>query len=150
MDVTCGIVLFNENDEILVAHPTGAKWDFWSIPKGLYDVSDGKYENCVKRELKEETGIELDDDFTLFEGKMYPYPNRKKILKGFHGFLNIDIHDLKCYSYVTSLNGIAPFPEVDAFTWVKLKDVNKILNKPQRDFIKDIIPKPWWTKYKRI
>jgi predicted NUDIX family NTP pyrophosphohydrolase len=71
---------------------------------------------------------------------MYQYPNKKKMLKGFHFILkeDIDIADLKCYSYVSSVKWTRPFPEVDAFAWVKLKDVNKILNKSQQDFIKDI------------
>ena len=137
MNVTCGIVLFNKKDEILVCHPTGATYDFWSIPKGLFDKTDITYENCARRELKEETGIEFSG--TLFEGKMYPYPNGKKILKGFHGYLDIDIHDLRCYSYVSSLKGVTPFPEVDAFTWLKLKHVNKCINKPQQAFINDIM-----------
>jgi len=137
MVITCGIVLFNDKDEILVCHPTGSKYDFWSIPKGLYDASDRTYENCVKRELKEETGIEFDSP--LYEGLMYPYPNRKKVLKGFYGYLDVDIHTLRCYSYVTSLKGISPFPEVDAFTWIRVSDVGQCLNKPQRDFIRDII-----------
>ena len=138
MEITCGIALFNKNDEILVCHPTGSRFDFWSLPKGLCDLGEN-FEVCAKRELKEETGIELPDDFDLREAQMYNYPNKNKALKGFYGWFDVDISDLRCYSYVSSLKGVTPFPEVDAFTYIKISDASRCLNKPAQQLIKDII-----------
>src|ERR1700753_1602632 len=79
---SAGILLFRRTGpevEVLLAHPGGpffAKKDAgaWSIPKGEFDESEDK-RNAALRELKEETGFEVDghleplDPVTLKSGK---------------------------------------------------------------------------------
>ena len=122
MIVTCGIALINPKNEILIAHPTRAPWNTWSIPKGEHDHT-GTYKETAIREFKEETGLDLiSAGVKLFELGMYEYPKKRgKVLKGFYGFLeeNIDLTFFKCDSMVEHVRDYQhPFFEVDAFTWL--------------------------------
>ncbi len=56
--VTSGVVLFNDNDEILIVKPSYK--DHWSIPGGVVDNNESPLEASI-RETKEEANIELED-----------------------------------------------------------------------------------------
>ena len=69
MDYTAGIFLFNGKHEILLVHPTNARMDTWSIPKGYVDDGETVLETA-KREFFEELfprpqSREDDPDFTV-------------------------------------------------------------------------------------
>ena len=137
MKITCGILLFNPKNQFLVAHVTRSPFNVWSIPKGMHEKSDPSYHFTARREFKEETSVSL--DIPLKEHKLYPYPEKKKYLKGFYGCLdeNIDISHFKCKSMVNK-EGFPPFPEVDAFAWMEVKDF-QLLHITQQQLLYDII-----------
>ena len=66
MDKSCGIVLFNSDEFLLIQHPTKSNGDegHWDFPKGHVEGSETELETA-KRELIEETGIV---NFRLFDG----------------------------------------------------------------------------------
>ena len=66
MEKSCGIVLFNSDEFLLIKHPTKSNGDegHWDFPKGHVEGSETELETA-KRELIEETGIV---NFRLFDG----------------------------------------------------------------------------------
>jgi|SRR6056297_478212 len=141
MNITCGTALINHKDQILVGHVTRQPYNIWAIPKGLHENNES-YRESALREFKEETNISLlDIGLDLNYIGIYPYNNKKKTLIGFYTTLPkelyIDISKFKCYSMVNNKRYKNPFPEVDAFTWLDIKDIH-ILHHTQQELIKDI------------
>ena len=58
MDVklSCGLLVLNERDELLVGHSTGSF--HWDLPKGLLDEGEQPMD-CALREAHEEFGLEF-------------------------------------------------------------------------------------------
>lgn len=52
-------VVFNENDEMLVQHDLTPESDFYRFPGGHVRFRE-KLEDCVVREIREETGLEVE------------------------------------------------------------------------------------------
>ena len=69
MEKSCGIVLFNSDEFLLIQHPTKSNGDegHWDFPKGHVEGNETELETA-KRELIEETGIV---NFRLFDGFRY-------------------------------------------------------------------------------
>ena len=72
---SAGVVIWRsgatENDEleILLVHPTSAKWaGTYSIPKGHADPDDGGWDRTAVREVREEVGIDLSTRDLVFGG----------------------------------------------------------------------------------
>ena len=66
MEKSCGIVLFNSDEFLLIQHPSKSNGGegHWDFPKGHVEGSETELETA-KRELVEETGIV---DFRLLDG----------------------------------------------------------------------------------
>lgn len=134
MKITCGIILENSEDQILLCHPTNAPKNSWSIPKGLNEDLEDFWETA-KRELLEETSIDLDQlDYSMEEvPRLFFYKNKKKCLKVFWVKLNdnkIDQAKLECKSLVDNI-----FPEVDKFLWTSPDEALKCLHQTQIEAI---------------
>lgn len=131
MQTTCGFFIINDEDKVLIVHPTNAKNTVWSIPKGRMDKGESELETAY-RELKEETSINL----LKYVGRTIPlglcnYKGRKKRLCGFAFEYDGKIKDkLKCETYV---NG--KFPEVDKFKWVSFKKAFELLHYTQQELL---------------
>jgi 8-oxo-dGTP pyrophosphatase MutT (NUDIX family) len=130
---TCGCYLLDNRDRLLIAHPTGMDMNIWSIPKGLKDIGEPIY-NAAKRELKEETGIDIDDHNHLMAplGQI-EYQNKPKTLHGFMFFLDKTIDDdIVCSSFFNSSEFGIRLPEVDIFQWVNINDALTMIQPEQR------------------
>lgn len=55
VEIVSGVLVLNEKKELLLVR--GPKFTSWVVPGGHVDFGE-KLEDCAKRELKEETGIE--------------------------------------------------------------------------------------------
>lgn len=98
----------------LLCHPTngGKSWDF---PKGNVDPGEDHWVAAL-RELREETGIELDlETISLLDLGQHAYQDHRD-LHLFYVRVNevIDTKVLVCESMVNPPNG-KPFPEMDRF-----------------------------------
>src|SRR2546426_1774228 len=71
---SAGLLMFRLSNgalEVFLVHPGGPFWakkdeGAWSIPKGEYAEGEDPFE-VAKRELKEETGLEVDGEFVKLE-----------------------------------------------------------------------------------
>ncbi|MFC1868696.1 NUDIX hydrolase [Thermodesulfobacteriota bacterium] len=154
--IACGIFLIDKNDKLLIVHPTNCPESMWSIPKGIRNAHDSDDFTAAKRELLEETGIDIESDIDKCEisclGIVTYRRLRKKKLIGFACKLDFEINqELRCDSYVDSNGrgccfvmgetrhreggGIDPFPEVDQFKWVTFQEAMRLMPLSQKKLL---------------
>lgn len=114
--VSCGVLLLNEADELLLCHVTGAS--HWDIPKGCLDEGETPWE-AVIREAREETGLMLRPDRLLELGRLAYRPDKAlHLFLGNVSRLQLDPATCVCTSYFEHPTSQRLLPEVDAFAWV--------------------------------
>lgn len=132
--ISCGVYLFNSDNKLLIEHPTGHKPNVWTIPKGRMDDGETDYFSVAKRELFEETNVNLDNLNIVKQEEfdMIRYRETNKYLKGFFVKVDSDVSDvvLGCESMVYR-NGVPSFPEVDGYKWVDVEEARTVLNEFQ-------------------
>lgn len=132
--ISCGIYLFNSDNKILIEHPTGHKPNVWTIPKGRMDEGETDHFEVAKRELLEETNVDLNplNIVKMEEFDLVRYRETNKYLKGFFVKVDSDLSDvdLNCVSMVYR-NGVPSFPEVDGYKWVDIEEARLVLNEFQ-------------------
>ncbi len=136
MKISCGIYLINVENKILIAHPTNHKPNVWTIPKGRIDDGETSEFEVAKRELWEETNIDLnnytDKLLNVVAFDYIRYKDTNKYLKGFFVKVNDTFgkNELKCHSWVYR-DGKPVFLEMDDYKWVTLEDAIPVLNEFQ-------------------
>lgn len=139
MKISCGVYLINSENKLLIGHPTNHKESVWAIPKGRINEGEEDQFEVAKRELLEETNIDLNkiEVEKTVEFKLIRYRETNKYLKGYFIKTNIDFsnHDVKCNSMVYR-NGKPDFPEFDDFKWVTIEESKLILHSFQIDNLK--------------
>jgi putative (di)nucleoside polyphosphate hydrolase len=122
--ISCGTLVVNNRGELLLCHVTGTK--HWDIPKGMRDPGESMLE-AARRELREETGIQFDED--MFEELgCFDYRKDKRLCL-FKVAAPNDFHDLGhllCSSYFPHIRTGESTPEVDAFRWATREDVRTL------------------------
>jgi putative (di)nucleoside polyphosphate hydrolase len=121
MKTSCGIIILNENNEILMGHVTGNK--FYDIPKGLQDENEEPIA-CAIRECQEEISLVFEVSQLTDLGR-FAY-NKEKNLHFFLTHVNKDsikIEELFCDSFFEHHYTKKQTPEVDGFKWIPVKDV---------------------------
>lgn len=140
MKYTCGIYLFNINTrQFLIGHVTNTKGAF-SIPKGCYDDTDANYFEAAKRELLEETNIQLDDLNITMTVPLKHVAYKNRILVSY--LVIIDeapgkLNNIRCTSMFTNARGTEE-PEIDYFKWVTIHESNFYLPISQRENLNSI------------
>ena len=136
MITTYGIFLINENNELLITHPTGMSKDSWSIPKGRAEDNE-LFIETIQRELYEETNLKIDftDDYIVLHISIYK-SNRKRLYSILYRVNSEDYKDveLKCDSIVEELN----IPENDIIKWLNFDDCFYLLFESQVRLLKYI------------
>ncbi|CAJ0776597.1 RNA pyrophosphohydrolase [Ralstonia mannitolilytica] len=121
ISLSCGLVLLNEDAEVLLAHATETR--HWDIPKGAPDPGEAHRDTAL-RETREETGLVL-DRHTLIELGRFPY-RRDKELHLFATRLHradVALDSLTCTSMFNSYRTGKLIPEMDAYRWASADDV---------------------------
>jgi 8-oxo-dGTP pyrophosphatase MutT (NUDIX family) len=134
--IAAGLFIVRKDGELLVAHPTNHKPNFWSIPKGKVEENETFLEGAL-RETFEETNLDLsdNDNFTIYPMQSVNYNHKKKILYPFlflektNSKFKWDDVELKCNSNVPDDRG--GFPEMDGFKWVSLDEARELLHNTQ-------------------
>ena len=73
--LSCGLVLLNEDAEVLLAHATETR--HWDIPKGAPEPGES-YRDTALRETREETGLDLDGHALVELGRV-PFRRDKEL-----------------------------------------------------------------------
>jgi predicted NUDIX family NTP pyrophosphohydrolase len=121
--LSCGVLLFNEHDQLLLAHATGSR--HWDVPKGLADPGEAPLAAAL-RETSEETGIVLDASGWLDLGRHAYRPG-----KDLHLFarrvstLEVVLADCVCTSMFVHARSGKSLPEADSFGWFGLEQLSE-------------------------
>jgi len=137
---TCGIYLFNINTaKFLIGHVTCTKGAY-SIPKGCFDSSDKNYFETAKRELKEETNIDLDTLNVKLITELEHVPYKEKVLITFLVLIDEhpqNINNIRCITSFENNKGEIQ-PEIDFHQWVSISEANHYLPISQKFNLKRI------------
>lgn len=137
MDVklSCGLLVINERDELLIGHSTGSF--HWDLPKGLLD--DGEIPiDCALREAAEEFGLSFEPEQLHDLGRQAYYPG-----KDLHLFVvrttlaATDIEECRCRSYFEHPKTGQSMPEVDGFAWSDEAELATRLAKSMKHLLLD-------------
>jgi len=113
--LSCGVILINENKEILMIHVTGQS--FWDLPKGTKKEDEREVDAAI-RELKEETGISiLESD--MLDMSWYEYNNYKDLWLFMAKMPDINLSELGCSSYF--FENSVELPEADDYSLFSLE-----------------------------
>ncbi len=110
---TCGLFIFLDG-KFLICHPTGSRWNQWSIPKGHLDKNETTLEAAI-RETREETGLTLSKDLIYVKLPEQKYKNGIKNLVSF--FIRIDEIPANWHPSCESITS-GGYPEIDQWKWV--------------------------------
>ena len=134
---SAGIILYRYQAsilQVLLVHPGGPFWakkdvGVWSIPKGEFDETESPFDAAL-REVKEETGLLLDGNFTALQ------PVKQKSGKLVYAWAlqkDIDATQIKSNSFQMEWPPKSgkqqSFPEVNAAAWFSIEEAaEKILS----------------------
>jgi 8-oxo-dGTP pyrophosphatase MutT (NUDIX family) len=128
--ISAGVIVTN-GDSLVLGHITNGK--HWDIPKGGIDPGESAINGAI-RELREETGLEVEPHQLMLLGMFDYKPKKDLILYCWPVSALPDPSTLKCSSTFDGVGGKQP--ELDRFavvTWNKLdaycgKDLVRVLN----------------------
>lgn len=133
--LSCGLLVLNELDELLIGHSTG-NW-IWDLPKGLIDEGEDTL-TCALREAHEEFGLVFPPDRLTDLGR-HPYYSGKDL----HLFAvqtttsETRLDDLRCTSVFEHALTQKPMLEIDGFAWADNALLSQRLGKSMRRLLLD-------------
>lgn len=126
MKITAGIFLYDSSkNKFLVCHATGSPYHKWSIPKGIIEEGESKFEAAI-RELAEESNINIKNyNIRLYELPIVKYKSGKKMLVSFLIIVNeINFDHIKCNSYF--YRNDVKVAEIDSFKFIHLNEFSQL------------------------
>lgn len=130
IQLSCGLLVINERNELLVGHSTGSR--HWDLPKGLIDAGETPIV-CALREAHEEFGLTYSDDRLIDLGRHAYYRGKDLHLFAVGTTLcETVVERCTCSSYFELRPGARPVPEIDRFAWAHDKQLRAMLAKNMR------------------
>jgi predicted NUDIX family NTP pyrophosphohydrolase len=146
MKQSAGILLYKKQDSdwlFFLVHPGGPFWKnkdsgAWSVPKGEFADDENPLDAAI-REFKEETGTQLDGNFTMLD------PIKLKSGKTVHAWAHEGDIDATAIASNTfeiewppkSGKSLA-IPEVDRGAWLTADEATEKINQAQAGFINQL------------
>jgi predicted NUDIX family NTP pyrophosphohydrolase len=136
---SAGVLLFRSRNgslEVLLVHPGGPFWarkddGAWSIPKGEINPDEDEL-TAARRELAEETGIEVEGSFLRLA------PIKQKSGKLVHAWaVRGDADPTQIRSNTFTHNG-REYPEVDRAAWFSLAEARRKLLPAQTPLLDEL------------
>ena len=117
---SCGILVCNGREELLLCHATGTSR--WDIPKGHGEAGESSQDTAL-RETAEETGLVFQPDELLELGR-YPYRPSKDLW--LYAALTDRFDATRCHCRTQFADRFGRMrPEMDAFAWVPFAAVRE-------------------------
>ena len=143
---SAGILLFRRRDgriEVFLVHPGGPFWrnkdkGAWSIPKGEVQPGEDPLE-AAKREVREETGLELDGEFLELAPRRQPGGKLVRVwaLEGDWDPADIASNTFSM-EWPPKSGRLQEFPEVDRAAWFDLPTAREKIHKGQIGFLDEL------------
>jgi 8-oxo-dGTP pyrophosphatase MutT (NUDIX family) len=138
---TCALACITPSGRVLIVHPTNGPFKFaWGFPKGIKDDTDADEITTARRELREETGLDLPDDLLYINCGTFDY-TKEKVYRLFAVKLDyeIDTATLKCESHFQDKDGTMK-TEIDKYALVKIDRCYKDMSAKQALVVKSCLP----------
>lgn len=137
---TCAIACITPSGKVLIVHPTNGPYKFgWGFPKGIKDDTDADEISAARRELREETGLDLPDNLLYINCGTFDY-TKEKVYRLFAVKLDyeIDTAALKCESTFTDRDGTTK-TEIDKYALVGIDRCYKDMTAKQANVVKSCL-----------
>ncbi len=123
---SCGAIVLNKNNEVLLVHHNSGHWDF---PKGHVEAGETE-EQTAKREVKEETNIDIIVDINY--RYVTSYSPKEEVMKEVVYFLAKNVDDDK-KPQLSEVNEVRWFNLEEAIKTITFDNSKIILNQLKQD-----------------
>ena len=124
LPVSCGTLVLNEKNELLLCHVTGH--DLWDLPKGMQEHGEAAVKTA-RRELHEETGLEFAEEMFVEIGCFDFRPDKRLHLFKVHAPPEArDIAKMHCTSHFLHPVTGKLTPEMDGFRWASRDEIRQL------------------------
>ena len=137
---TCALACITPSGKVLICHPTNGPFKFgWGFPKGIKDDTDADEITAARRELREETGLDLPNELLYINCGTFEYTS-EKVFRLFAVKLDyeIDLAALHCESMFTDKDGVDK-PEIAKYDLVKIDRCYKDMSAKQAAVVKSCL-----------
>lgn len=147
MNPSAGILMYRKSEkgiEVFLVHPGGPYFknkdtDTWSIPKGEFEEGKEEPFDAALRELKEETGFEVEGPFIT----LTPHPLKSgRLVHAFACEKNVDPATLKSNTIIIEwppkTGRKIEIPEVDRGAWFDLETAKTKIKSAQIPFLDEL------------
>lgn len=123
--LSCGTIIVNEFNEILMGRVTLTNPPRWDLPKGVIEENEEPKQTAI-RECMEEFGLDISGVYLTEIGKV-GYNNDKNL----HLFMtfvrkdSINLESLHCSSYFNHYYSQEKIIEVDGYAWVPMNEIHE-------------------------
>lgn len=133
--LSCGLLVINECDALLVGHSTGSL--HWDLPKGLIEAGEDPL-TCALREAREEFGLDFSPERLIDLGRHAYYRGKDLHLFAVRtSSVETRPDHCHCTSYFAHYTTGRRVPEVDDFAWADDAQLDTMLAKSMRRLLLD-------------
>jgi len=118
--LSCGVVILNPNNEVLLCHVTGQR--HWDLPKGGIDEWETPSQAAL-RETVEETGLVIAPERLIDLGR-FGYTARKDLHLFATRMAHVEPREMCCVSTFVERGSNRTLPEMDGFGWFHVERVH--------------------------